>query len=164
VTRRNSSNPDGTPNDVDREFVAMFKIFKESESNYFSTNLGLFGNGSSSEEIEENSEFYTINGYVWANAQDFNMTTHDTVRWYFFTLGDDEDFHVAHWHGQTGGLSEGHRVNSVDFEPGISRIVDLRTFNPGNWLLVCNVEDHAEQGMNTIFHVTGSLQIPDQSS
>jgi hypothetical protein len=42
VTRRGGANPDGTPKDVDREFVALFMIFDENLSPYLGANIGRF--------------------------------------------------------------------------------------------------------------------------
>ena len=35
ITRKGASRPDGTPKDVDREFVVAFAVFDETESWYF---------------------------------------------------------------------------------------------------------------------------------
>ncbi len=39
VSRKGSTKPDGTPRDVDREFVVAFAIFEENESGYFMQNI-----------------------------------------------------------------------------------------------------------------------------
>ena len=42
VTRAGMARPDGTPNDVDREFVTVFQIVNESQSWYFEQNVSTF--------------------------------------------------------------------------------------------------------------------------
>ena len=42
ITARGASRPDGTPKDVDREFVAAFAVFDETDSWYFETGAGRF--------------------------------------------------------------------------------------------------------------------------
>jgi hypothetical protein len=42
VTRVGRANPDGTPKDVDREFVTLFMIFDENMSPYLDANIQKF--------------------------------------------------------------------------------------------------------------------------
>jgi hypothetical protein len=44
--------------------------------------------------------FYTaINGYMFGNMPIMTMKKGQRVRWYLLALGDSNNFHTPHWHG-----------------------------------------------------------------
>jgi hypothetical protein len=42
VTARGMARPDGTPKDVDREIVTLYRIFNENQSWYYSYNVATY--------------------------------------------------------------------------------------------------------------------------
>jgi len=121
VTRRGMARPDGTPKDVDREFVALFMIYDENQSWFIDDNIKRFiKNPKPSDKFaaipkdpEGNFDAFigsgftvmnfrdTINGYQFANMPMPTMKVGDHVRWYLVTLGEGANFHTPHWHGNT---------------------------------------------------------------
>jgi hypothetical protein len=53
ITREGMANPDGSPEDVDREFVTLFTVFDENKSPFMEQNMETFaGNASSANEMD----------------------------------------------------------------------------------------------------------------
>jgi hypothetical protein len=127
VTAKGKAKPDGSPKDVDREFIAMFMIFDELKGK----DAGLF---------------HTINGYVFGNLPGLLMKKGDRVRWYLLGMGNEKDLHTPHWHGQTVLYRE-HHTDVVELLPATMLAVDMVADNPGTWLFHCQVADHMESGM-----------------
>ena len=133
VTAKGKARPDGSPKDVDREFVASFMIFNE------------LGN-------KPQGQFYSINGYVYGNLPGLTMKLGEKVRWYLLGMGNDLDLHTPHWHGET--VTDGRRnTDVVELLPGSTSTVDMLADNPGSWMFHCHVEDHMEAGMMAVFTI-----------
>ncbi len=151
VTDAAKARSDGTPNDVDREFVTLFLIFNE--------NMEGGGHGAAEqpdqlteEEIEGNLK-HAINGLFFGNLQGLEMNKGDRVRWYVIGLGSEPDLHTPHWHGETGVLDGRTRTDVLELLPASMHTIDMLTDNPGTWLFHCHVADHLEAGMYTTFIV-----------
>ena len=84
VTRKGMacSIVDLSPRDVDQEFTALYMIFDE-------------------EEGEESGLKHAINGRVFGNLKGYETTLGKQVRWHIVALGNEDDNHTIHWHGQT---------------------------------------------------------------
>jgi FtsP/CotA-like multicopper oxidase with cupredoxin domain len=137
ITRNGSANPDGSPVDVDREFVAAFFIFNERN--------GL-----------EKGLMHGINGYIFGNLKGFVMNRGERVRWYLLGMGNEVDLHTPHWHGKTlevGGPYNARRTDVVELLPGSMITATMLADNPGEWLFHCHVADHIEAGMITTYQV-----------
>jgi len=133
VTAKGKARPDGTPKDVDREFVTAFMIFDE-----------LAG--------KDAGMFHAINGYVFGNLPGLVMKNGEKVRWYLMGMGNEKDLHTPHWHGKT--VSDGpNHLDVVDLLPGSTHTVDMVADNPGVWLFHCHVADHMEAGMMATFTI-----------
>ena len=131
VTAKGKAKPDGSPKDVDHEFVASFMIFDEMAGKP----AGLF---------------YSINGFIFGNLPGLMMKQGDKVRWYLLGMGNEIDVHTPHWHGET--VSEGGRhTDVVELLPGSMKTVDMLANNPGIWMFHCHVEDHMEAGMMAVY-------------
>ena len=64
------------------------------------------------------------------------MTEGERTRWHVLGLGNQEDIHTPHWHGQTfvlsgDGTRGGHRVDVVNILPATQLTVDGTMENPG---------------------------------
>jgi hypothetical protein len=133
VTAKGKANPDGSPKDVDREFVTSFQIFDQKGG-------------------KPDGLFYTINGFIFGNLPGLVMKQGDKVRWHLLAMGNEIDLHTPHWHGET--VTEGERhTDVIELLPGSMKTVDMIADNPGTWMLHCHVEDHMENGMMAVYTV-----------
>lgn len=128
---RSISNP--FPRDVDREFISLFMIFNE-------------------ENNEENGMKHSINGRIFGNLNGYETSVGDRVRWHVAALGNEQDNHTIHWHGQTV-LDHGRRTDVIEVLPASMVSVDMVPRSPGDWLLHCHVNDHMIAGMSTRWQV-----------
>jgi len=160
ITRRGMARPDGSPKDVDREFIAEFGLFDEPRSWYWSANVTrIYGDSARYEGkdtgVHQWHHFYSINGFLEGNGSGFTMRQGERVRWYVFANPNEEDawdIHTVHWHGQTAIV--GHmRTDMVMLTPMMSWIADMMPDNPGTWLLHCHMPGHFRAGMYTRFNV-----------
>lgn len=139
VTRRGLARPDGSPRDVDKEFVAAFFVFDEMG--------GL-----------ENGLMHAINGRIFGNLTGFVMNKGDRVRWHLLGMGNEIDLHTPHWHGKTvrvGSLAAGRRTDVIELLPASMVTADMNADNPGEWLFHCHVADHLNAGMVTTYCIQG---------
>jgi len=133
VTAKGKAKSDGSPADVDREFVASFMIFNE---------LGTKPAG----------QFYAMNGFIFGNLPGLTMKQGERVRWYLLGMGNEVDLHTPHWHGET--VTDGKRnTDVIELLPGSMVTVDMLADNPGTWMFHCHVEDHMEAGMMAVYTV-----------
>jgi FtsP/CotA-like multicopper oxidase with cupredoxin domain len=161
VTRRNAARPDGSPADVDREFVTQFGIYDEHQSWYWDENVRrIYGDtakyAGAGEAAREFHHFFTINGFLDGNGPMMRMRKGEHVRWYLFANPNEEeltDLHTAHWHGETATV--GHmRMDMVLLGPMMTAVADMVPDNPGIWLYHCHLPGHFKAGMRTRFEVT----------
>jgi len=133
VTAKGKAKPDGTPKDIDREFIASFMIFDEMGG-------------------KDQGQFYAINGFVFGNLPGLTMKQGEKVRWYLLGMGNEIDLHTPHWHGET--VTDGVRnTDVIELLPGSMMTVDMRADNPGTWMFHCHVQDHMENGMMAVYTV-----------
>jgi FtsP/CotA-like multicopper oxidase with cupredoxin domain len=171
VTARGMARPDGSPKDVDREFVNLYMIFDENTSWYLDHNIQAY---TSDPKGVKKEEFFpvdtdgnlsaggtgfvaanfkaTINGYIFANGPMMTMKMGERVRWYLLTMGEGVNFHTPHWHGNVV-VDHGRRTDVVFLGPAQMETVDMVPDNPGIWLYHCHVEDHMDIGMTAMYKV-----------
>ena len=135
VTAKGRARSDGTPSDIDREFVTLFMIFKEKQ-----------------QTAHEQSplQLNAINGYIYGNLQGLEMQNGERVRWYLLGMGGEEDLHTVHWHGKPVE-AVGQHTDVVELLPGSMKTATMGANNPGTWLYHCHVEEHLQWGMHTRF-------------
>jgi FtsP/CotA-like multicopper oxidase with cupredoxin domain len=148
VTRHGQARPDGSPLDVDREFLTLFANFDESQSRFAQRNASLLAVGS-----DAVNRFHSINGFIFGNLPLLQMKRGERVRWYLVALGDSTDLHTPHWHGNTL-LHEGRRTDVVELLPASMKVADMQADNPGIWLYHCHVNDHVRAGMVGRYEIT----------
>ncbi len=174
VTRRGMARADGTPKDVDGEFVALFLAFNENQSLYFAQNIenyvadkknlnkldanfsDEFGNftltGTGFAEVNLK---WSMNGYIFGNMPMITIKKGQHVRWYLLTLADGFNFHTPHWHGNVVTL--GHqRTDVVAISPAQMLTVDMVPDRVGMWMFHCHVSDHMMAGMMAHYQVVDS--------
>jgi len=160
ITRRGMARPDGSPKDVDREFITEFAMDDETLSWYFRGNVErIYGNAkafdSTNRRVTEFHHFYAINGYSEGNGPMLTMREGERVRWYVFSGLNDQngwDIHTPHWHGQTI-VSSHMRTDMLMLTPMMSAVADMTPDDPGIWLLHCHMPGHYSAGMYTRFTV-----------
>ena len=137
ITRKGSARADGSPKDVDREFVTAFFIFNELDG-------------------EEPGLMHAINGYIFGNLTGLSMNSGDRVRWYIMGMGNEVDLHTPHWHGKTvrvGGFPNGRQTDVVEVLPATMITADMKADNVGEWMYHCHVADHLDAGMFTSYEI-----------
>ena len=166
VTRRGMALPDGRPKDVDHEFVTIFIAINENESWYLEDNIREHTTDPKKAGRTEFSPVtpegvvvslpvagfgatnvkWSINGYIFGNMPMMEMKVGDHVRWYVATLGDFENAHTPHWHGNTVVVG-GQRTDVVSLLSAQMVTADMTPDAPGIWLYHCHFSDHMLAGM-----------------
>jgi FtsP/CotA-like multicopper oxidase with cupredoxin domain len=157
ISRKGSTKPDGTPKDVDREFVVAFANFDEMSSNYFMMNIvhdqkyptTMITNPN----FAKTMEYYTMNGFIRGTMPLLTMKKGERVRWYLMANSNEDDVHAPHWHGQTV-LFNNMRTDMLSLGPMMMMVADMVPDNPGTWLFHCHVNEHLDNGMYALFKVT----------
>lgn len=173
ITRAGQANPDGSPQQVDAEFILNFLVDDENQSPYLPANIAKYtgdpnGVKPEDEEFVESNLMHSINGYVYGNQPMMAMRQGQHVRWYVMAMGTEVDLHTPHWHGNTL-TNMGMRTDTVSLLPGAMVTADMTPDNPGIWLFHCHVNDHIIAGMLTRYQVlpdtaTASTAPLEQSS
>jgi FtsP/CotA-like multicopper oxidase with cupredoxin domain len=169
VSARGTIKPDGTPKDVEREFVTAFAVFDETQSWYFEANatnkrkyspeaaLRALGSAEllkfTDPILYKRYLFYSINGLIEGNLPMMAMKKGERVRWYLLANSNEEDVHTIHWHGQTV-ISNHMRTDMVSLGPMMMAVADMVPDSVGTWLFHCHVNDHIMGGMQGLFTIT----------
>lgn len=95
---------------------------------------------------------WSINGYIFGNMPMMTMKQGDHVRWYVATLGDFNNAHTPHWHGNTV-LVGGQRTDVVAVTSAQMITADMIPDAPGIWLYHCHISDHMVGGMTARYKV-----------
>lgn len=150
ITRKGEARPDGSPKDVDREFIADFSIFDETDSWFVERNIGQIVRKVrlkvSDPALREQNLLYSINGYIEGNLPMLTMRRGERVRWYLLSNSNEEDIHMAHWHANT--VMWNHmRMDTLFLGPMAMATADMIPESEGIWLFHCHVNDHYNGGM-----------------
>jgi len=156
ITARGMARPDGSPKDVDREFVTAFAVFDETDSWFFEGNAANKNRPvrlkAANPVLREQNLLYSINGYIEDNLPMLTMHKGERVRWYLLSNSNEDDVHNAHWHGNTV-ISAGMRTDTVFLGPMSMAVADMIPDNEGIWLFHCHVNDHLTGGMVALYQV-----------
>jgi hephaestin len=171
ITRRGMAKADGTPKDVDREFVTAYFLIDENSSWYLTENIlkytsdpksvdrlegkpadpdgnfSIIGSGFTSANIRT-----TINGYLFANMPVMTMHKGEHVRWYVMSLGNELNFHTVHWHGNVVTVN-GSRTDAIPLSPAQMVTADMVPDDVGTWMYHCHVSEHMMAGMTALYRV-----------
>lgn len=156
VTRAGEARPDGTPKDVDREFVSTYWVVDENQSRYLARNVRRYARRPSSVDVDddgfvESNLMHSINGYVYGNGPGYRMRKGERVRWYVMGMGSEVDLHTPHWHGNT--VTAPMRTDVVTVLPSSMVTADMRPDDSGRWLFHCHIADHITAGMQSLYDV-----------
>jgi hephaestin len=157
VTRKGFARADGSPRDVDREFVVNFMVDDQNKSYWLDYNIQHHAGDPASvnkddDEFVESNLMHSINGYNFGNLPGLTMHVGERVRWYVMGMGTEVDLHTPHWHGNDV-TSMGMRTDVVSLLPASMVVADMRPDNPGTWLFHCHVADHIAAGMQATYTV-----------
>ncbi len=166
VSARGTTKPDGTPKDVDREFVVSFYEIDENASEYLAHNIQTYMKDPTGVHVEaifavpqvvppSEGQFNfkeTINGFLYGNGPMLTMRVGERVRWYLMSATGFE-IHSPHWHGNTVEIQHS-RTDVAALLPMGMIVADMVPDNPGIWQLHCHVSNHLRMGMQTRYAVT----------
>ncbi len=165
ISARGSARADGTPKDVDREFVVAFAEVDENQSLHLAHNIRTYSEQPDSVQVDtvfgtpavrRFGQYYfkeTINGFLYGNGPMLTMRLGERVRWYIMASTNFE-FHAPHWHGNTVEI-EHMRTDVASLLPMGMLVAEMVPDNPGVWLFHCHVANHLLMGMQTRFRVDG---------
>ena len=102
--------------------------------------------------LRERNLLYSINGYTEGNLPLITMKRGEKIRWYLLSNSNEDDVHMAHWHGNTV-VSNKMRMDSVALNPMAMVIADMVPDDVGTWLFHCHVDDHLKGGMVAVYQV-----------
>jgi FtsP/CotA-like multicopper oxidase with cupredoxin domain len=160
ISAKGSLTPDGTPRDVDREFVVILYTLDEQQSPYLDLNIAQ--HIESPQTLKKTQPLFvdiqgqpvnvgfpltnfreTVNGYQFGNTPGLTMTEGERVRWYLAGMAGP---HIMHWHANTV-LLDHHSVDVVPLLPAEMHTTDMIAQSPGTWMLHCHFEGHLALGM-----------------
>ena len=159
ITARGKAKADGSPLDVDREFMVIFAEFDENTTWYTKENFALAG--LDMKKVPANPTFAdpfyvanlreTMNGLSFGYLPGLTAKKGEHVRWYVFALTGFE-MHAPHWHGETV-IENGMRTDVAPLITMEMKIADMVPDNSGTWLFHCHVAPHLVAGMQALFTV-----------
>ncbi|NRA82745.1 MAG: multicopper oxidase domain-containing protein [Gammaproteobacteria bacterium] len=160
ITAKGMAKADGSPKDVDREFINLYTVMNENESWFLQQNIENYIGKDvdpDDEDFVEGNLMHMINGYLFANLPGLTMVEGEKVRWHLIALGTEVDLHTPHWHGHTG-LINGRRTDVVELLPASMKTLNMTVNNPGTWMYHCHVNDHIAAGMTALYQVKKATQ------
>jgi hephaestin len=165
ITKRGMARADGSPTDVDRQFVTLFVVANENQSPYLKRNMRRYLTARGQRlrrdlarlpadgDFQESNLMHAINGYVYGNGPVMRMTTGERVRWYVMSMGSEVDLHTPHWHGNVVTTTMGMRTDVLQLLGGSMQTADMQPDDPGLWLFHCHINDHIIAGMLSRYEV-----------
>ena len=78
----------------------------------------------------------SINGYVYANLPGLIAYEGERIRWYLMVLGNQDDMHTPHWHGNTL-VAQGRRIDVLQLLPADVQEADMIAYNVGRCSAAC---------------------------
>ncbi|HEX6504592.1 MAG TPA: multicopper oxidase domain-containing protein [Terriglobales bacterium] len=169
ITARGMVKPDGTPKDVDREFVIAFSTVLESESPYLQENIERYASDPKTVKLISAPNGArgiltgnpglpldplvreALNGFLYGNTPGLTMNEGDHVRWYLMATSNFE-LHAPHWHGNTV-VVQNMRTDVASLLTMGMVVADMVPDNPGTWLFHCHVGGHLRGGMQALYTV-----------
>ena len=174
ISAAGTTREDGTPKDVDREFIGLFTVLDENQSWYIDQNVETYISDPEKMKtappisvMDPEGHFFlfgfdgwgvanikfTINGFLNGTGPMMEMKKDERVRWYLMSIGNGINFHTPHWHGNVV-MQDNKRTDVVALMPAQMITVDMVPDDVGTWMFHCHVDDHMEAGMVTNYKVT----------
>lgn len=178
ITKRGMARSDGSPVDVDREFVVSFMEIDENQSWYLADNIKahattpdkvqatmgpFFLRWARTSPLSYDKYFKeTINGYSYGNTPGITMKVGEKVRWYLMS-GTGFEIHAVHWHGNVVTVNHMRTDTTPVMTMGMV-IADMVPDDPGKWLLHCHVGYHLKMGMQAFYVVEPAAPVKKPGS
>ncbi len=163
ISARGTTRPDGTPQDVDREFIVALAEMDENASINFEQNRRAYMSQPDSVQVDtifgvpavrRYAQFNfkeTLNGYSFGNLPMLTMKVGERVRWYLMGTTNFE-VHAPHWHGNVVTVNH-MRTDVVPLITMGMIVADMVPDDPGVWLFHCHVANHLLMGMQGRYEV-----------
>lgn len=152
ITRRGAAKPDGSPKDVDREFVIGFIEMDENLSWHFDESIAMAVQPKTVRKVENFAEpdyvvnlKESLNGFIYGHLPSPTMKKGERVRWYLFGSTNFE-MHAPHWHGNVV-IANHMRTDVVGLLPMGMLVADMVPDAAGTWLFHCHTGPHLLAGM-----------------
>ena len=145
---------DNKAKDMDVEKFSFFSVIDENLSLYLDSNIIHYTDGTVDKNdpgFKESNMKHSINGLMFGN-QHYYVKLGQNVRWYLIALGNEVDWHTAHWHGNTVVFKD-NRTDVVALGPANMLVADMKASNAGTWQYHCHVDSHMTAGMDAIYTV-----------
>jgi FtsP/CotA-like multicopper oxidase with cupredoxin domain len=160
VSADGTTQPDGKPEGVDREFIVSFHEVDENVSWYLEDNIQAYTTDPASVNRDE-ILFFTpfglsnfresMNGFSFGHLEGLTVQQGERVRWYLMASTNFE-VHAPHWHGNTVVLNR-MRTDVTSLTTMSMQVATMVPDNPGTWLFHCHVRDHLLGGMTSLYTV-----------
>uniref|UniRef100_A0A2K5PWH2 Hephaestin n=2 Tax=Cebus imitator TaxID=2715852 RepID=A0A2K5PWH2_CEBIM len=150
--------------DVDHEFFLLFSVIDENLSWHLDENIATYCSEPASvdkedETFQESNRMHAINGFVFGNLPELNMCAQKRVAWHLFGMGNEVDVHTAFFHGQML-TTRGHRTDVAHIFPATFVTAEMVPWEPGTWLVSCQVNSHFRDGMQALYKVKSCSATP----
>ncbi|XP_059198172.1 coagulation factor V [Centropristis striata] len=124
---------------VHHEYVFLFGVFDERESQYKQKGYG--------DHVK-----YTINGYTMGALPDVSMCAYAPVSLHLVGMSSEPEVFSVHMNGQVLQQT-GHKVSSVGLISGSTATATMVALHQGRWLLSSHTVKHMEAGMHGFVEV-----------
>ncbi|XP_064875162.1 coagulation factor VIII-like [Oncorhynchus nerka] len=137
-----------------QEYALLFHTFDETKSWYLDENIRQYCIPPCQARRDDpwfqlSNKFAAINGYVAETLPGLMVGQHQQVRWHLLNVGDDGEYHTAHFHGLPFSIhkEQEHRMGVYNLYPGVFGTVEMRPATVGTWMVECTVGEHQLAGM-----------------
>ncbi|XP_030663046.1 hephaestin isoform X9 [Nomascus leucogenys] len=150
--------------DVDHDFFLLFSVVDENLSWHLDENIATYCSDPASvdkedETFQESNRMHAINGFVFGNLPELNMCAQKRVAWHLFGMGNEVDVHTAFFHGQML-TTRGHHTDVANIFPATFVTAEMVPWEPGTWLVSCQVNSHFRDGMQALYKVKSCSMAP----
>ncbi|KAI2599812.1 hephaestin [Homo sapiens] len=150
--------------DVDHDFFLLFSVVDENLSWHLNENIATYCSDPASvdkedETFQESNRMHAINGFVFGNLPELNMCAQKRVAWHLFGMGNEIDVHTAFFHGQML-TTRGHHTDVANIFPATFVTAEMVPWEPGTWLISCQVNSHFRDGMQALYKVKSCSMAP----
>eukprot|EP00794_Sanderia_malayensis_P014203 gene14203-15685_t len=160
ICKNGSLQSNGLPQGYDEQRFLFLGVTDENKSWYLDKNMNTYctssncaGISKEDEDFMESNKMHQINGYMYGNLKGLEFCKGQKILWHTFVVGTEVDMHSMYFHGNTFKTSDDNHKDSLTLFPGQARTFEMIADNPGNWALVCRINDHFSAGMKAMYAV-----------
>jgi len=135
IARAGTARADASPEDVDREFVVLLKVFDQARG---------YGKGL----------MHSINGYIFGNLPGLIALNGERVRWHILDLGSENAVKASLPFAVPANMTASTKgFDTVRLSSGAMTVTDMRADDPGTFALRGHEPDHVSAGMAALYTV-----------